>query len=148
MKKKVLFVITKSNWGGAQRYVYDLATALPKDQFEVKVIFGGTQEVGGSYGMLDTNLKIKAPEVQRIFVPSLIRDISIGKDIKSFFELLRLFKKLRPDIVHLNSSKAGGVGALAARFAGVPKIIFTVHGLPEDEARGVLARFSSSSQQD
>ena len=39
-KKKMLYVITKSNWGGAQRYVYDLATALPKDQFEVSVAFG------------------------------------------------------------------------------------------------------------
>src|SRR3989344_5655297 len=39
-KKKILFVITKSNWGGAQRYVYDLATSLPKEEFEVVVTFG------------------------------------------------------------------------------------------------------------
>ncbi len=71
---------------------------------------------------------------------SLTRDISIGKDLWSFFELYRLFKKVRPDVVHLNSSKAGGIGALAARLAGVKNIIFTVHGLPEDEARGAVQK--------
>ena len=68
------------------------------------------------------------------------RDVSVFADIKSFFELYGLFKKIRPDVVHLNSSKAGGIGALAARVAGIQKIIFTVHGLPEDEPRGALSR--------
>ena len=44
-RKKVLYVITKSNWGGAQKYVYDLATSLPKEQFEVAVALGGTGEL-------------------------------------------------------------------------------------------------------
>ena len=39
-KKKILYVITKGNFGGAQRYVYDLATSLPKDKFEVLVACG------------------------------------------------------------------------------------------------------------
>ena len=72
---------------------------------------------------------------------SLGRDISVGKDAKSFFELYRLFKKEKPNIVHLNSSKAGGVGALAARLARIPKVIFTVHGLPWDESRNVVSKF-------
>jgi hypothetical protein len=38
---KVLILITKSNWGGAQRYVYDLATNLPKDSFDIEVMAGG-----------------------------------------------------------------------------------------------------------
>ena len=39
--KKILYVVTKSNWGGAQRYVFDLATNLPKERFEVAVALGG-----------------------------------------------------------------------------------------------------------
>ena len=39
-KKKILFAITKGNWGGAQRYVFDLATNLPSDNFEVVVVCG------------------------------------------------------------------------------------------------------------
>ena len=131
MKRKVTYVITKSNWGGAQRYVFDLATNLPKEQFEVSVILGGD-------GLLAQKLREQKTSVYRSLL--LERDISFTKDIKSFFELYRLFKQIQPDVVHLNSSKAGGVGALAARMAGVKNIIFTVHGLPEDEPRGVLAR--------
>ena len=41
MRKKILFVITKSNWGGAQRYVYDIATNVPRDRFEPVVAAGG-----------------------------------------------------------------------------------------------------------
>lgn len=60
--------------------------------------------------------------------------------MKSFFELLRLFRIEKPDVVHLNSSKAAGVGALAARFAGVPRIIFTAHGWPFWEHRNSVSR--------
>jgi glycosyltransferase involved in cell wall biosynthesis len=128
---KILFVITKSNWGGAQRYVYDLATGLPKETFGVEVAFGQR----GRLAQELQNAGIRTHEVA-----SLQRDVSPGADVKSFFELYRLFKKERPDVVHLNSSKVGGLGALAARVAGVPKIIFTAHGWPFWEKRSAPAR--------
>ena len=131
VRKKILFVITKSNWGGAQRYVYDLATALPKDQFEVGIAFGQP-------GLLAKKLEAASVVIHPIL--SLQRDISIIADLKSFFELLRLYKKERPDIVHLNSSKAAGIGALAARIAGVPRIIYTAHGWPFWEQRNPISR--------
>jgi len=131
VKKKILFVITKSNWGGAQRYVYDLATTLSKDEFKVSVAFGQP-------GLLA--LKLKAECIAAHPISSLERDVSLLADIKSFFELFHLFRKEKPDVVHLNSSKAAGLGALAARFAGVPRIIFTAHGWPFREQRNPLAR--------
>jgi glycosyltransferase involved in cell wall biosynthesis len=137
-KKKVTYVITKSNWGGAQRYVFDLATHLPKDQFEVSVALGGTGLAGAQPGALD--VKLRDAGVRTIYIESFVRDVSAGSDIKSFFELYRLFKKEKPDVVHLNSSKAGGVGALAARMAGVKNIIFTAHGWPFWEKRNPLVR--------
>lgn len=124
-------MITKSNWGGAQRYVFDLATRLPKEQFEVAVAAGGS-------GALKE--KLRARGVPLFDIAAMQRDVSLGSDLKSFFELYRLFKKERPYIVHLNSSKAGGVGALAARLAGVPKIIFTAHGWPFWEQRSLPAK--------
>jgi glycosyltransferase involved in cell wall biosynthesis len=127
--RKILFVITKSNWGGAQRYVYDLATSLPKDAFDAQVAFGQP-------GRLAEELS-KAGIVAHEIV-SLQRDLSLKGDLKSFLELLHLFRIEKPDIVHLNSSKAAGIGALAARFAGVPQIIFTAHGWPFAEKRNYL----------
>ena len=130
-KKKILFVITKSNWGGAQRYVYDLATALPKEEFVVSIAFGQP-------GLLAT--KLKAVGVATYPIVGLQRNVSILADVKSFFELLRLFREKKFDVVHLNSSKAAGVGALAARLAGVPCIIFTAHGWPFWEQRNPISR--------
>ena len=130
-RKKVLFLITKSNWGGAQRYVYDLATNLPRSEFDVGVAFG--QE-----GLLAK--KLKEGQIVTFPIKALGRDVSVRNDVKSFHELVRLFRAQKPDIVHLNSSKAGGLGALAARFAGVPKIIFTAHGWPFWERRNPISR--------
>ena len=130
-KKKILYIITKSNWGGAQRYVYDLATALPKDQFDVKVAFGQP-------GLLAE--KLATAGIATHPIAALQRDISLAADVKSFFELWRLFSTEKPDVVHLNSSKAAGIGALAARLAGIPRIVFTVHGWPFWEIRNPFSR--------
>ena len=141
-RKKVLFLITKSNWGGAQRYVFDLATNLPKDQFEVKVVFGRRDDTDASAGPLAVNLSQEG--IQGILIPDLVRDISVSKDFNAFRILVDIFRKENSDgnlIVHLNSSKAGGIGALAAHRAGVKNIIFTSHGLAWDEDRNLLSRF-------
>lgn len=129
--KKILYLITKANWGGAQRYVYDLATSLPKDQFRVLVAFGAE-------GLLVKKLQEK--NIPTFRIQGMQRDLSIVEDVKSFFELVDLFRTEQPDIVHLNSSKAGGVGALAARVAGVPRIVFTAHGWPFWENRNAISR--------
>lgn len=130
MRKKLLFVITKSNFGGAQRYVYDLATSL-EGTYDIAVASGGT-------GTLQK--KLHEAHIRTISLASLERDISLSKDFRTFFELIRLFRKEKPDIVHLNSSKIGGLGALAARIARVPKIIFTAHGWAFNEERPFFQR--------
>lgn len=131
MKKKILFVITKSNWGGAQKYVYDLAAALPKDQFGVSVAFGQPGRLAE---------ELAKAGIATHPMRSLGRDLSLIADVQSFFELWRLFRAEKPDVVHLNSSKAAGLGVLAARLAGVPRIIFTAHGWPFAEKRNALWR--------
>ncbi len=136
--KKVLFVITKSNWGGAQWYVYTLATRLRATGANIAVALGGTGESGASTGRLDELLT--EASVRTIPLSTFARDISIAREFKAFFELLGVLRRERPEIVHLNSSKAGGLGSLAARIAGVPKIIFTSHGLAYDEDRPAFER--------
>ncbi len=128
--KKILFVITKSNFGGAQRYVYDLATSLT-EQYEVVVALGGD-------GILKE--KLIASGIRTIPLPSLARDISIIKELRSFIEMYEIIKKERPAILHLNSSKASGIGALAGRLLGVPRIIFTAHAWAFNEDRSWLQK--------
>jgi glycosyltransferase involved in cell wall biosynthesis len=63
------------------------------------------------------------------------RSVSVGHDVLALYELERLFRRLRPDIVHTHNPKPGLYGRIAARTAGVPGVVNTVHGLyaaPED----------------
>ena len=145
-KLKILYLITKSNFGGAQRYVFDLATEATKAGHEVVVVFGGN-------GMLKTYLEQQS--IRTIPIDTLGRDVKILSDLQSFFFLITLFHREKPDIVHLNSSKMGGLGALAARlvngwwhltrpFASKQKtmrIVFTGHGWAWNEERSDLERF-------
>lgn len=130
-RKKVLFLITKATWGGAQRYVYDLATHFPAEEFEATVAFGDS-------GRLSSMLKEK--NIPTSELPSLSRDVALFSDVKSFFALYRLLKNQKPDVVHLNSSKAAALGALAARICGIKRIVFTAHGWPFKEDRGAIAK--------
>lgn len=129
--RKILFLITKATWGGAQRYVYDLTTSLPKERFEVVVAYG-------EGGRLKDELE--SAGVRTLQLAALRRDVSILADLRSFFQIRAAIRAEKPDIVHLNSSKAAAIGALAARISGVSKIVFTVHGWPFNERRNVFAR--------
>lgn len=131
-KKKIFICITKSNWGGAQKYVYDLATSLPSDTFDVSVIFG-------EKGALAEKLTEKG--IRNIELKNSQRDVNIFKDINFLIDFIKLLKKEKPDIIHLNSSKMGFVGAIAGRLAGVKKIIFTAHGWAFNEDRPKWQKF-------
>jgi glycosyltransferase involved in cell wall biosynthesis len=136
--KKVLFVITKSNWGGAQVYVYTLATNLKKQGVEVVVALGGTGKKSATQGLLAERLTETG--VRTIFIQSLTRDVSVFREFRVLNELIRIIKVERPNVLHLNSSKAGGMGALAGRLCGVHNIIFTAHGWAFRERRSPIAR--------
>lgn len=132
-----MYVITKSVWGGAQRYVYDLATNLPKDKFEAVVV------TGGDGPLIDRLAKQK---IRVINLPEVTKNINFWQELKSLFYLGKIFAREKPDILHLSSSKFGGLGALAGRivalFTGRPKlVIFTAHGWPFNEDRNFLARY-------
>src|SRR3989344_1417345 len=113
---KVLYMVTKSNWGGAQRYVFDLATHLPEG-YEAVVAARGS-------GLLASKLASAG-----------IRFVSV-----SSLGIFNLIRKEKPEIVHTNSSVYGGLGSFFAWINHVPKIIFTAHGWPFNENRNLLWR--------
>ncbi|MBU6415150.1 glycosyltransferase family 4 protein [Patescibacteria group bacterium] len=131
-RKKILYVITKSVWGGAQKYVFDLTTHLSKEQFDVAVVCGGNGALVQK--LIEKNIRV-------ISIPYLERDINVGKELCSFFSLLKIFMREKPDVIHLNSSKAGALGAIAALKYKLltlnfkSKTIFTAHGWGFNEDR-------------
>lgn len=62
------------------------------------------------------------------------------QDLASFLDLLYLIRRIQPDVVHTHTSKAGFLGRLAARIAGVPLIVHTIHELPENAAKSTLQK--------
>ncbi len=72
----------------------------------------------------------------RTFALEMTRKITPFQDITAVFKLYRFLKKEKPFIVHTHTPKAGIVGMLAAKLAGVPNRLHTVAGLPLLEATG------------
>lgn len=133
MATRILYVITKANFGGAQRYVYDLAVAARDQGHDVAVVIGGTGPLAGKLdeaGIRTIPLDLRQ---HRTFIGDLL---TFG----SLFSLIRIFRDERPDIVHANSAKAGGLGALAARLVGIRRIIFTAHGWEFNAPRSTLSK--------
>ena len=83
-KQKILYIITKSNFGGAQRYVYELATNIPKGKFDIAVAFGQS-------GALE--IKLKTAGIQTVTIPSLARDVNLLQDLKTLFALIKIIRK-------------------------------------------------------
>lgn len=138
MAMKILYGVTKSNFGGAQRYVFELAEYAKSCGHEVFVTCGGN-------GVLVDKLhEINIPVFP---LDSVQRDIAILKEVKTLWKLYNLVRKLKPDVIHLNSPKLGGLGAVVARLAGIKKIVYTNHGWPFKEHRPLwqiaLIRFFS-----
>ncbi|OGZ56531.1 MAG: hypothetical protein A3H64_00945 [Candidatus Ryanbacteria bacterium RIFCSPLOWO2_02_FULL_45_11c] len=157
-RTKILFVITKSVWGGAQRYVFDLATHLPKDQFDVAVACGPSLETTADT-LID---KLQKNNIAVCFIRHFQKSINPLKELFSFFEIISLCFRFQPDIIHSNSSKAGGIAGLAVfLYQLIPahrtgrsqkpiKRIFTVHGWAFMETwrprwQGALIRIASKA---
>ncbi len=118
-KPKLLYIVTQAQWGGAQRYVSELANAL-QGEFEVTIATGRREQ---------SEFRISNLESRNKELKNLVREINPLRDILAIFEIANFLKKEKFDLVHLNSSKAGFIGALANVLAGRPsKVVYTAHG--------------------
>lgn len=122
---KILYLITLGEQGGAQKYVLDLAVGL-KDKHQIALASGGHPN---NYLQQQAN-NLNLPYY---YLSRLQRELNPLNDLLAFQQIFRLCRHYQPDIIHLNSSKAGTLGAVAARLAEVKKIIYTVHGLVLNE---------------
>jgi len=125
---KILYIITQGELGGAQFYVRDLSHNIKRQKCQNTVEIAIGENLKTSWLQKEANLNgIKTHQIK-----NLKREISIISDILCVFELIFLYFKVKPDIIHLNSTKAGLLGSLAGFFYKIFKhksqIIYTVHG--------------------
>jgi glycosyltransferase involved in cell wall biosynthesis len=108
--------------GGAQKVVIELLQGLDRKKFEISIAIGKTPED-------EANLLNEIPKDAKLFkFDNVLREISPLKDLRALWELFLFFRKEKFDILHLHTSKAGVLGAIAGRFAGIKKIYYTPHG--------------------
>jgi glycosyltransferase involved in cell wall biosynthesis len=135
MPIRVLHPITRLIIGGAQENTILTAELLDKSAWEVDVV-SGLQT--GSEGSLIEDARSRG--ISLTLEPSLVREVNPLQDLRAVWRLRNLMRERRYAIVHTHSSKAGIVGRWAAKLAGVPIIIHTVHGWGHHDRQHPLVR--------
>lgn len=107
--KKILFVITQSDWGGTQRFLEQFLSRLDRNAYHLTIAVGPDGDGG-----LTTHLQSLNLETTKL--KHLRREAFWKEDLLAVPELRRLIKKVRPETLFLNSSKAGFIGSLASIF--------------------------------
>ncbi|MAG35058.1 MAG: glycosyl transferase [Dehalococcoidia bacterium] len=120
---RIARVIARLNVGGPAVYTISLTAGLEPTQFKQWLVAGVAASHEG-----DMLAEADARGVRPIIVPHLGRAIDTQDDLRAFSSLVRLFRRLRPDIVETHTAKAGVVGRLAAWATGVPVTVHTFHG--------------------
>ncbi len=127
----LVLVVTLSEWGGAQSYVYQLAQAA-RVRHDVTVLCGP----GGSLVK-----RLRADGIPVVEIPAFRRGLHPLRDAQAFGQLTRFLSRARVDLLHANSTKAGLLSRLAAHRAGVRAVVFTAHGWAFTEGRSRLTRW-------
>ena len=122
-KLKICHVITRMIVGGAQENTLLTIKGHVEKGHEVVLVTGFSP---GREGELLKNVEL--PPFGIVEIPELVRELSPMKDMKAVSRLRNYFRHEKFDVVHTHSSKAGIVGRIAARQAGVPVVVHTVHG--------------------
>jgi glycosyltransferase involved in cell wall biosynthesis len=121
---RVVHVITRLIVGGAQENTVASVLGLRREpDMDVTLISGPALGPEGSLESCFDGMR----GCLSIF-PSLVRPVSPCRDVAALLKLWRRFRRDVPDLVHTHSGKAGILGRLAARWAGVRMVVHTIHG--------------------
>ncbi len=121
-KYRVLHIITRLAYGGADENTIYTVNGLDREYYVIDLMIG---EENKEEMLADFELK---EGITLIRIPGLVRDLSPVKDLKALWNIYKVIKRNKYHIVHTHIAKAGVLGRIAARLAGVPIIIHGIHG--------------------
>ena len=119
--KRVLFIVTVSEFGGAQKFLYNFLSNINLNNYEILLATG--RDGDGKFTKAIEGLGIKTYKLNH-----LRRSIKPFDDFKAIGEIRRLITEFIPDSIFLNSSKAGAIGAIAAKKFPLTKVIYRIGG--------------------
>jgi glycosyltransferase involved in cell wall biosynthesis len=120
---RILRIIARLNIGGPSIHVTLLTQKLVPPHYESILICGTLPPGEGDMGYF-----AEARGVKPVVVPEIGRNVNPIRDLITIWKLYWMIRRLKPDIVHTHTAKAGFTGRVAAWLAGVPVIIHTFHG--------------------
>lgn len=120
---RVAHLITSLTLGGAQETVFYYYNNMNRKTYDFYFLAGGKGEFES-----DSYIKKLEKDSKYIVIKNLFKRINLWKDLLAFIEIYNFLRKNRIQIIHTHSSKSGIIGRIAAKMAGVPVIIHTVHG--------------------
>lgn len=118
-KKKILYIV-EAMGGGVFTYIVDLANELV-NQYDMYIAYAVRKQTPKNYKEYFDN------RIHLIEVKNFGRAIDVSKDLKAFFEIRKIADEIKPDIIHLHSSKAGALGRFAFNGNKIP-MFYTPHG--------------------
>src|SRR3981081_4568790 len=113
---KLLYLITLAERGGAQVHVADLLRGFSP-------LYDIALGVGEEGYLCDVAQSLNIPTYR---IPNLVHPIQGIKDLRAAGEMIQLIRRVKPDLIHAHTSKAGLIARLAGFVTGVP-VIFTAH---------------------
>ena len=117
----VVHVITRLTVGGSSENTVSMIEELARVGYASTLVLGPQSEAPTVEDARRRGCRI-------VQLDGLVREVSPARDLAAVLQLYRLFRRMRPRLVHTHTSKAGFVGRLAARLAGVPAVIHQPHG--------------------
>jgi glycosyltransferase involved in cell wall biosynthesis len=128
---KIMHIITRLDMGGSAQNTLLTCSGL-EEKYDIILAHGLSHESGitaTEKRTIDSQVAAARQKgVKTLPIPGLVRRIDPIDDLRAFINLLKLIRRERPALVHTHSSKAGILGRLAAKLAGVPLIVHTPHG--------------------
>lgn len=120
MRKKKILYFVEAFGGGVFTYLVNLTNELC-DEYDIYIAYGLRKQTPKNFK------KYFDKRIHLIKVQNYQRSISLLRDTKALLEMKRIANKVKPDIIHLNSSKAGILGRFLFRNSKVP-VFYTPHG--------------------
>lgn len=119
---KVLRIINRLNLGGPTYNAAYLTKHLSAE-YETMLLAGMKDDTEASSEFIVRDMGIE-PQ----YIADMHRSINPLNDVKAFFEIIKIIRQYKPDIVHTHAAKSGALGRVAAFVCGVPVIVHTFHG--------------------
>ncbi|MFQ6096834.1 MAG: glycosyltransferase family 4 protein [Armatimonadota bacterium] len=122
MSRPRIAQVLEATIGGTRRHLVALATRLPAEGFAVDAVCATRRDPH-----FRRDVRCMKDAGARVIQVDMVRHISPAADLRAYWTLRGIFERNRYDLVHTHSSKAGFLGRLAARAAGVPVVVHSAH---------------------